>query len=170
MSCELTQGYTIDCRDNVGGIKTVYVTELVNVESVTEASGVATAISMAGGKIFFTYEMVKETATASEKPTTNDANGTVFYDQSVDMQIRKQQASMRNEVVNLAKNRLAFIILDRNGKYWLYGKNNGLEMQTSENAFGTAMGDFNGYKLKFMGKEESAAIEVSSGVIADIIE
>ncbi len=45
MSCALTQGYTLDCRDSLGGIVEVYFTEAANVTASTEASGVITALT-----------------------------------------------------------------------------------------------------------------------------
>ena len=35
MACALTQGYTLDCADSVGGIKKIYVTELANKSTLT---------------------------------------------------------------------------------------------------------------------------------------
>ena len=58
MACAIVSGYALDCKDTVGGIKTVYITELANVSSVTEnASGYVTAITMSGSKKFFTYAL-----------------------------------------------------------------------------------------------------------------
>ncbi len=154
MSCALTQGYTLDCRDNVGGVKEIYVTELVNMTTPTVSSGTVTAITMATGTQFWKYQLEKETSSLVEHIQTNDTNGTIHYEQDLDFSIRKLQANWRNEIRSLAQNRLAVIVLDRNGKYWLCGLNNGLELQNSDTQTGKGMGDFNGYQLKFKGKEE----------------
>lgn len=169
MACALTQGYTLDCRDNVGGIKEKYVTEHANITAITAASGIITAITMASGTMFRKYELEKETGSFTENIQTNDANGTIFYEQDSVMPIRKLQASLRNEIKLLAQNRLVIIEKDRNGKYWLLGENNGMELQPSTAATGTAMGDFNGYTLNFKGKEENPAQEVSSGIISGLL-
>lgn len=168
MSCALTQGYTLDCRDNVGGIKEIYITELGNKATLTAASGVITAFTLSSGKQFFKYELEKETAELTENFQTNDVNGTVFYEQDIMLPIRKLQASTRNEIKLLAQNRLMIIVKDRNGKYWLLGENNGCELQPSTGKTGKAMGDFNGYELTFKGKEEDPMQEVSSGLIATL--
>ena len=168
MACALTQGYTLDCRDSVGGVKTIYVTELANKASITTASGTITAFTLTAGKKFWTYELMKETANLTENITTSDTNGTLFYDQNLTFTIRKMQASLSQEIKLLAQNRLMIIVLDRNGKYWLLGQNNGAELQPSTANTGTAFGDMNGYSLVFKTKEESPMNEVASNLIAGL--
>lgn len=169
MACALTQSYTLDCRNNVGGVKTVYFTEHSNISSITAASGIITAISMVATKVFRKYELEKETGFWNEEIQTNDVNGTMFYEQNVVVPIRKLGANLKSEIKLLAQNRLAIIVLDRNGVYHLLGENNGCEMQPSTAETGTAMGDRNGWTLNFKGKEESFAQDVSSGIIAGLL-
>lgn len=168
MPCVLTSGYTLDCADSVGGIKKIYITELANKSSVTAASGIITAFTLSAGKKFFTYELQKETSNLVENITRNSANGTTFYEQVLQFTIRKMAASLRNEIKLLAQNQVMIIVLDRNGKYWLLGEQNGCEMTNSTAATGTAMGDFNGYTLNFQGMEEAPCQEVSSNLIAGL--
>lgn len=168
MPCNLTSGYSLDCRDSIGGVKTIYITELANKSSITAASGTITAFTLTAGKKFWTYELMKETASLTENIVTSDTNGTVFYEQDLTFTIRKMQASLSQEIKLLAQNRLMIIVLDRNGKYFLLGQNNGAEMQASSAATGTAFGDMNGYTLAFKSKEESPANEVAANLIAGL--
>lgn len=169
MACALTSSYTLDCRDNVGGIKKVYFTELANVTSFTSASGVITAITMVSTKVFRVYELEKETGEFSDNPTTSQENGTLYYEQDLTVPIRKLSATLSSEIKLLAQNRLVAIVLDRNGKYFVLGKNNGMELEPSTGKSGKAMGDYNGYNLVFKGKEEDFAYETSSAVVAGVI-
>lgn len=169
MACALTSSYTLDCRDNVGGIKKVYFTEIANVSSFTSASGVVTAISMVATKVFRVYELERETAELTENIQTSSENGTLFFEQDLTLPIRKMSATLSSEIKLLAQNRLVAITLDRNGKYLVLGKNNGLELEPSTGKSGKAMGDFNGYNLVFKGKEEDFAYETSSAVVAGVI-
>jgi hypothetical protein len=51
MACAIVGGYTLDCKDAVGGIKNIYITELANITAVAEnASGYVTAITKSSGK------------------------------------------------------------------------------------------------------------------------
>lgn len=169
MACALTQSYTLDCRDNVGGIKKVYFTELANVASFTSASGIITAITMVSTKVFRTYELEKETGEWTENVQTNDVNGTTFYEQDLIVPIRKMSATLSAEIKLLSQNRLVGIVQDRNNKYFVLGKNNGIELQPSTGKSGKAMGDYNGYNLVFKGKEEDYAYETTAGVVAGVL-
>ena len=62
MACALTQNYTLDCKDSLGGITEVYFMAAGDVTSTTEASGVITALVKASGKRFYKYELVKGTS------------------------------------------------------------------------------------------------------------
>ena len=46
MSCNLTSGIALGCRDNVGGLLTMWITDFTNIDSLTSKSGdTITAIS-----------------------------------------------------------------------------------------------------------------------------
>jgi hypothetical protein len=75
-------------------------------------------------------------------------------------------ASLRNELLLLAQNRLIAIVLDRNDTYWMLGRNNGLELSAGTAQTGTAMGDRNGYDMTFTALEESPMVTVASGIVA----
>lgn len=168
MACALTQGYTLDCREGIGGLKEVYIIELANVSSITESSGVVTAITKATGKRFWKYSLVRETSNAVETITGNEQNGTIFYDQTVNIILNKRQASVRNEVMLLAKNFLMIVGVENNGKAFLYGREQGLQLLSGSAETGTAWGDRNGYTLPFNGKEEELAPEVEASVLTGL--
>lgn len=168
MSCVLTSGYTLDCRDNVGGIETIYITELANKNAITAASGVITAFTLTTGKQFWTYNIQKETASITENIPDGIANGTLHYEQTLVMTLRKLQATLRNEIYLLAQNNLMIIVKLRTGKYFLLGQNTGMELQTLASTSGTAMGDASGYTLTFIGKETTGMQEVTSSLITTL--
>lgn len=169
MSCALSQGYTLDCRDNAGGAKAAWIIEHANVSGITHADGIITAIGKANNKRFWKYEQIKDTSEAKEDLQANEQNGTVFYAQSVELVLTKMQASIRNEISALAQNYLIIVVQDRNDKYWLYGETNGLTLSTGSAGTGKAMGDRNGYGLTFTGAEPELAKEVDSSIIAGLI-
>lgn len=168
MACALTQGYTLDCRDNAGGVLEVYLANFANVSGVTASNGTITAIAKANGGRFYKYQQIKNTSEAKEDITGNSENGTVFYAQTLEMALTKMQASLRNEVKLLASTYVVAVIKDRNGKYWYYGETNGLELNAGTTGTGKALGDRNGYGLTFTGQEPSPAQEVSAGVISGL--
>lgn len=169
MACALTQGYTLDCKDSLGGIKAVWLIAHANVASVTEASGIVSAITKASGKVFYKYELVKNTGALTETITASVENGTVFYAQELSVVLNKLQANTRNEILLLAKNTLMAVVQDANDKYWLLGRYTGLDVTGGTAATGTAQGDRSGYTLTFTGGEKELAPEVSSSIIAGLV-
>jgi hypothetical protein len=168
MPCALTQGYTFDCKDNIGGLKSVWFIGWNDVASVTVASGLVSAITKSAGKVFYKYQLVRNTASLTENIAGSIENGTVVYNQELVVVINKMNVSMRNEILLLAQNNLMAVVEDQNGRYWLAGRYNGLDLLTGSSSTGTAQTDRNGYTLTFSGGEKELAPEVSSGIIAGL--
>jgi hypothetical protein len=166
--CALTQDFNLDCRDSIGGVKTIYLIEAGNISAVTEASGVVSAITKTAGSVFRKYSLIRDTSNATETLTVNEQNGTVFAAQAVEVIINKRQANTRNEIMLLAKNNISFVVVDMNGKAFLYGREFGLVLGAGVAATGTAWGDRNGYTLPFAGNEKELAPEVQVSVIATL--
>jgi hypothetical protein len=166
MACALTQGYNNGCREGVGGLKEVYITELANVSAITEVSGVVTAITKATGKRFWKYSLIRETSNATETITGSEQNGTLFIAQQVQVILNSRQASVRNEIMLLAKNNVIVITVENSGKSFMYGKEFGLMLNGGTGETGTAWADRNGYTLPLTGNEKNLAPEVDSSLIA----
>ncbi len=149
MPCALTQNYTLDCKDSVGGLVAVYFAPYEDLATVTIAAGVVTTLTMDATKRFYKYDLVKESSNFAEAVNTNVQNGTIFYTQTLEIILNKLQVNTRNEIVLLGKNRLAVIATDNNGENWFLGIGNGLDLTGGGSASGTAFGDRSGYTLTF---------------------
>jgi hypothetical protein len=170
MSCSLTQNYVLDCKDNVGGIKLVWICALESIGGITETDGVVSIINSAGNGYIYKYDLVRESSMFTETITTNVQNGTVFYAQSLEIILNKLQVNTRNEILLLAKNRVVVIAQDNNGRYWMLGKLNGLDATAGGSASGTAFGDRNGYTITFTGSERELAPEVVDNAWSGLID
>ncbi len=169
MPCALTSSYTLDCKDAIGGLKSVLFIEFKNVTTITVVANVVTAITKAAAKTFYKYELAKETSQFTETVTASAQNGTTYYAQSLNIILNKLQTATRNEILLLAQNNLIGIAEDKNGKYWLLGRLNGLDISGGTAQSGTASGDRNGYELTFDAQEKELAIEVNAGIIAGLL-
>jgi hypothetical protein len=166
MPCALTQNYSLDCKDSLGGITEVYFIAAADVSSTTEASGVITALVKASGKKFFKYELVKGTSQLVENVNANVENGTIFYAPELTIVLNKLQTNTRNEILLLAQNTLVAVAKDNNGAFWYLGKQRGLDLTGGSAGTGTAIGDRSGYTLTFTGAEAALAPSVNSTVSA----
>ena len=166
MSCALTQGYTLGCCDSVGGVPEVRFIEFNNVTAITAAAGVVSAITTAAATKFWRYQLPKQTSQFTQTDNASEENGTIFYQQDLQIVLNKMTATLRNELLLLGRNRLMAIVSDRNGAFWLLGSRNGMYLSTGIAQTGTAMGDRNGYDVTFTGMEEIPMLSVSPGIIA----
>ena len=163
MSCNLTKGRNITCRDTVGGIKAIYFVQYDEIASFSEGTG-ADAGSLdtfnIGSNDIYKYTLKRGTASCTETLTGSSENGTVFYTPSVNIKLHKLTKEDQNQVKLLASNRLVIFlelneVLTANSHNVLLalGLENGMELNTGTNATGTAFGDMNGYDWTFDGME-----------------
>ena len=174
MACNLSSGFSLGCRDSIGGIKNVYILS-GSVNSVTASSG---AISnMTGDGTFFKFELPRNVGDFVEAPTPSLENGTVFYQQTVNMTMHKLQASTRNIVKTLVQNPDLKIVCETNngtddnvGQFFYIGQERGATVTGGSGATGTAMGDMNGYSLTLEAMEPYPAQEVTTtGSLTDAL-
>lgn len=171
MACSLTRGYSLGCRDSMGGIKSVYLIEFDNVSGITQSAGTATAIAKANGGRFWKYVLQRSTGEWMEEYQDNIQNGTSYQKQTLSFPLNGLSAATSQEIKLLAQNRLIAVVESQEPtpKYWLLGEQNGLMREGGKSGSGTAPGDRSGYELTFTGEESRMAIEVTSGIIAGLI-
>ena len=172
MACASLTGITYQCLSSLGGIKNIYIVDANSVTSSTVSNGVVTAISLSGGDTFktFQFETRKSTSTFTEEATVTRENGTIFYTQTVQLNIPYREASKRNKLLVLAQaESLAVIIKDNNDKYWFGGYELGMYLSANVSESGIAKTDYNGYKVTLLGEEPALAYEVDSTIIAAIV-
>ena len=64
MACPLTQAFDYECDDAVGGIKqgSILITQLENIDVLTEVAGEVTVLTQVVATNFYTYKVNKEIA------------------------------------------------------------------------------------------------------------
>lgn len=162
MACELTTGFTLDCKDGVGGVKKIILVDQTLVSSFTlDANEIVTAIAGATDADYFTYELPTQTASFEETINFNRDNGTVFYTQTVNVMLHKLSDAKRLELQTVAKARVIVFVLDANDNWWAVGYENGADLSTSTASTGATLGDMNGYTLAFVHEAPKRAYKLS---------
>lgn len=177
MACDISSGFSLACRDNTGGIKNIYILS-GSTPAITESSE-GTISDLSGTGVFYKFELTKNVGDFTETPTVSLENGTVFYDQIVNVAFHKLQASIRNQVKVLAQNPDLKIVVETNngvdspytGRFFYVGNRRGANLQGGAGATGTAFGDANQYALAFQGMEPEPAEEIatSDGTLLDAL-
>jgi hypothetical protein len=149
MACELSTGFTLDCKDGIGGIKQIVLVDKNLVTSFGFEDGTVELIVGPTLGDLYTYELPTQTGSFEETINFNRDNGTVFYTQTVNVMLQKLSAAKRSELQNVAQARVIVFVEDTNGNWWAVGYEYGADLSTATAATGTALGDMNGYTLAF---------------------
>jgi hypothetical protein len=150
MACELTTGFTLDCKDGVGGVIEIVLADYLSLNDFTfNATEEVTAINGYTISDLFTYSLPTQTASFEETINFNRDNGTVFYTQTVNVMLHKLSSAKRLELQSVAQARLIVFVKDSNQNWWAVGYENGADLSTSTASTGTALGDMNGFTLAF---------------------
>lgn len=162
MACLLTQGFPLDCRDAVGGVKAVRFASLAQWTAL-DASVASGEVQSFGSvsTVFWKYEQLKEKSFAVENVTGSMSNGTLFYTPTLTIYLPKLSAAKAREILLLAKNRLVALVETNDGSILVYGHTNGVEIVTGTAGTGTAFGDDQGFTLNFEGREKEPFYTIS---------
>jgi hypothetical protein len=170
-NCELSIGFDLDCKDGVGGVKKIVLTDwnTVNLNSVTmDASEIITVLPDTTD--LYTYELPTQTASFEETINFNRDAGTIFYTQTVNVMLQKISAERRLELQSVATTRVVVFVQDANDNWWAVGLDNGADLSTATGGTGTVFGDAHGYTLAFVQESVKRAYKLQgspSSLIAD---
>jgi hypothetical protein len=173
MPCALTTGFTLDCKDSIGGVKSVRLTTLAEYEALdpTIAGGEIDAWGSAS-TVFFKYDQLKETSSMTETINASAQNGTVYYTPEVTLVMSKLEAARRNEIKLLAQNRLVAIVEtnDETPRFFVAGVSTGLEVSAGTSATGTAYADLQGYNITLSGMEAAPMLQIDPTTATTLVD
>lgn len=170
-ACALTQNIPLDCRQSVGGIKSVFVTNLLNQTATGPVTSGGTVVSYAllTGFKFFRYDFRKATGEWIETQTLSDNNWTQFFSGDIKIQFTKLEVNKQQEMLLLGENDLVVIVLDNNGQYWLTSTVNGATLSKIDGKSGKSFGDFNGYQIEIKYEEPKPAYLLPAALLPALL-
>lgn len=164
MACDLTRGRKEPCKDVVGGLKAVYFTDFGDFGTVTETDDEIT--DMSGTFTAYKYEL-KGNSSFEQAITSSRENGTTFFEQTLNLTLKKLSKEDNKELKLLAFGRPHVAIEDYNGNVFVMGLEHGTEVTGGSISTGAAMGDLSGYTLTLAASELKPANFVDSPTAAD---
>jgi hypothetical protein len=164
MACDLTRGRKEPCKDSVGGLKAIYFTDFGDLGTVTTTADEITDLS--GTFTAYKYDL-KGNSSFEQTVNASRENGTVFYEQSLNVTLKKLSKEDNAELKLLAYGRPHVAVEDYNGNVFVMGLENGADVSGGTIVTGAAMGDLSGYTLTLTGTERVAANFVASPTAAD---
>jgi hypothetical protein len=170
MACNLSSSVSLDCRSNLGGVSSVFIGSTTGSDIVLlgESAGSITGFQFGTGATevdsvadltiapMYEFQQPRQAANLTEAGTFDEANGVAFYETSLTIVINKLQASNLEALDILGQNtKLAVVVKDNNGSYFLVGNETGAIVSASTSDTGTAFGDRNGITITFLGYSTS---------------
>ena len=169
MACNLTAGIQLGCRDNTGGLATLWITDYTNVTSLTQTTG-DTITAISGTGTFYEFQLIRTSSQLTETVNASLENGTVFYQGEIVTYFNKLGQDKRNILKTLAQSqRLAIVAEDNNGQFFYLGQTYGCFISAGTSVTGKALGDANGYNMTFQYLEPNPMNKLS-GSLASIAQ
>ena len=134
MSCDITNGRVEECKDSVSGLKAIYFANFDDLDTDK-------------------YELKSNENSFTTAVQTSRDNGTTFFEQTLQISLKKQDFAMHKNIKLLAYGRPRIIVRTMTDQFFLMGLAQGCDTTAGEISSGAALGDFNGYKLTFVASE-----------------
>ena len=150
MSCNLSDGRTLDCRTAIGGIRNVYFVSNGDMGAYTlSTDGALTDLGETSAS--FKYALIPQSSSFDETVTVSEENGTVFYEQVLTLALPNLSISALKELKSLTQGRFQVFVEDNNidtdtgfGALYLAGAYNGMTVTAGNVGRGQAFGDMSG--------------------------
>jgi hypothetical protein len=164
VSCNLSAGRAVNCKDVVGGIQKVFFVDFGGLGDVTYT---ADEITDASGT-FSAYEYdLKGGSSLEQTITSSRETGTTFFEQVLTLNLTKLSKEDNVQIKLLAYGRPQVAVVDNNGNAFMMGVEFGAEVTGGTVATGTAMGDLSGYTLTLTAQEKLPANFIAGATLAN---
>ena len=166
MACDISNGRIEQCKDSVSGLKAVYIInyDKLNSDSVDylttpvgseDVIDTWTPIDTATALNLYKYELKSTANSFNTTINTSRDNGTTFFEQTLVMNLKRQDAATTKNVKLLAYGRPRIVVRTMTDQFFLMGLDQGADMNAGTIASGSSLDSFNGYEgLTFVAQEE----------------
>jgi len=166
-ACSVSSGRAIGCKDVIGGITKVFLMPfsegLENILTVTASTYLVTDITSA--TTVFQFDLRPETSSYTSNFNSDDATGTKFYEQVLELQLQKIDKKDLFFLDEIVQGRVQAFVLDANDNVFLMGTRFGATVTAGNMATGTARGDLTGFTMTLTAREEiNYILDDSAGV------
>jgi len=157
MSCSITVGRGLSCKDSVSGLKSIYIInyddldyenvafDSTNTDEV-ETWTPATQLNM------YKYELKGANGFETTIESSRE-NGTTVFNGALNIQLKKQDVATHKTIKLLAYGRPRIIVRTMTNQFFLMGLEQGADVESGTISTGQEMTDFNGYSLNFVSSE-----------------
>lgn len=165
-------GVELGCRDNMGGISTIYLGEFDSAATITTGTatnGYTMVEAFTSSSVFYEYQVQIETGALEGAIQSSIENGTVFSEDSLTFRMYRNDSKLYDAVRIISRANSFAIIKDQNGNYFLMGKDNGCKLSAGTRSLGSTYDSMNGAELTLMAKEKDGFIQIEETLAETIL-
>ena len=170
MACELTRGRLVDCKDQIGGLKTIFFcagyssnirqhytpngTDPLQIDTAGFTGWSAYGSPTASTMTLFKYDLRPNLSSMTINTNSDPATGTTFFEQTLSLSLQKLTVAETNELKLICYNRVQIFVQDMNDNVFLLGFDNGVDVSGGTIVTGAAKGDMSGYTIELRAEEK----------------
>ena len=169
MSCDLSDGRLLPCKDQVGGLKNVYFVNYGVDSTLITTAGAQDTIAATDFAAETAYKYaLKGTSSLTQNIQSSRENGTTVFEQVLELTLPTLSSKDNYQIKLLSFGRPHVVVEDYNGNFFLVGREHGADVTGGTIVTGSAMGDLSGYTLTLTAMERTPANIVSGSFIGGI--
>ena len=170
MACNLTAGRLVDCKDQIGGLKTIFFcadyssnigqhmtvngTDPLQIDTAGFTGWSAYGTPTGSTMTLYKYDLRPNLSSMTVNFNADAATGTTFFTQTLSLTLQKIDAATSNQIKLLCYNRVQIFVQDTNDNVFLLGLNNGCDVSGGTIVSGAGKGDLTGYTIEFTAEEK----------------
>ena len=163
MSCDITSGRLINCRDIQGGIQAVYFCNFGDLGAITLTNDEVT--DMAGSFSAYKFD-VRSTGNSLEQAiTASNESGTAFFEQTLSLSLPKLSKEDMVSFKLITFGRPHCVIVDNNNNALLAGRQFGLTVSGGSITTSDSFGGMSGTTLTLTGSEKLPANFIAGATV-----
>jgi hypothetical protein len=166
----MTSGYNDrTCTNGKGGIKSVIFFPLSAIATGPTLTGNEVTTLTVTGEVF-QYKLKSNLSSYTAPIRVNKDNGTLWYEQTLNMILASDTKELRAEIHLLAQNEVVAIVEKADGNYVALGLNEGIQVNdASEYTSGVIKSDRNGHTIVLAGLENDEVPDVNASIVATLL-
>jgi hypothetical protein len=169
-NCTALEGILKSCDNNIGGIRTVWLWDMEDQNSIGEnttnweitsldVTGTSSPASFQGEE----FQFIRNGSNYTEEATIDLANGSTFTTVNLNLMFTRREADKSKSIMLLAEGQryLGGLVLDSNGIYWVFQD---LQLSASTEGSGQAKADGSKYNVTLMAEVANFAKVIDDSI------
>jgi cyclophilin family peptidyl-prolyl cis-trans isomerase len=159
MACLITKGRTEQCKDQVGGLKAIYIInyQIATADITYDNTNTDLITAITNVDTLYKYELKGADNTFDQDVVSDRNAGTTYFSQKLNIRLKHQDIATHKEIKLLAYARPHIVVETNNSQFFIMGLEQGADVVGGTISTGGEMKSASGYSLNFVADEKLPA-------------